>query len=88
MTHAEVAEWMLAEFKKRNELYQEDAVYEIEKRFGNDFVYENESGNTVIDKKVLKEFRKLTEGMLMWEPGDRYWRLREKGDPVGKRKAD
>jgi len=28
MTHREVAEWMLAEFKKRKELYQEDAVYQ------------------------------------------------------------
>ncbi|WP_136515689.1 DUF6953 family protein [Geomonas edaphica] len=87
MTPKDVAEWMLAEFKKSNELYQEDAVDQIERKFGQDFVCENQSGNTVIHPKVLKEFRKLTEGQVMWEGGDRYWRLRQKGDPAG-RKAD
>jgi len=41
-----------------------------------------------IDKKVLKEFRKFTEDLVIWEPGDRYWRLCQKGDPIGKRKAE
>ena len=88
MTHKEVAEWMLAQFNKSKELYQEDAVYGIESKFGREFVYENESGNLAIDKKVLREFKKLTETFVMWERGDRFWRLREKGDPVGKRQAE
>jgi hypothetical protein len=88
MTAKEVADWMLAKITKDKEVYQEDVVYEIEKKFGREFVYENESGNIAIGKNVLKEFRKLTEDIVVWERGARFWRMRVKSDPLGKRQAD
>lgn len=43
------------------ELFQEEAVEEIESKFGTEFVYENENGNFAINRQVLKESRKLTK---------------------------
>ncbi len=88
MTAKTVAEWMLAKIQKAKEIYQEDVVYEIEKKFGKEFVYDNDSGNLAIGKNVLREFRKLTEDIVVWERGGRFWRMREKSDPIGKRQAD
>ncbi|MDM5181751.1 hypothetical protein PO883_31720 [Massilia sp. DJPM01] len=61
-------------------LEQASAVWNIEKKFGKDFVYDNDSGNQAIDKKVLAEFRKLTDGKAVWERGERAWRLLVKGE--------
>jgi hypothetical protein len=68
-------------------LYQEDAVYEIEQKFGSAHVYENENGNPAISRKVLNEFRKRTQKNVVWERGERMWRRRESGDAPG-RQAD
>jgi len=77
-TAREVAEWMFSHFEASRYLYQESIVYKIKKGFGSDFVYANENGNLAISKDVLKEFRKLSEGKVVWERGDRAWRkLRE-----------
>lgn len=77
-TAHEVAEWMFSHFETSKYLYQESIVYKIKKEFGPDFVYTNENGNYAIGKDVLKEFRKLSEGKVVWERGDRAWRkLRE-----------
>jgi len=73
-TDKEVAEWMVAQFKNQFWLYQEDTVYEIKSKFGMEFVYQNENGNYAISKKVLREFRKLSEGKIVWERGQRAWR--------------
>ncbi|KJV05739.1 DUF6953 family protein [Methylocucumis oryzae] len=78
ITAREVAEWMFSHFETSKYLYQESIVYKIKKEFGTDFVYTNENGNLAIGKDVLKEFRKLSEGKVVWERGDRAWRkLRE-----------
>jgi len=61
-------------------LYQEDAVSQIADRFGKEFTYENDAGNTAIDKKVLTAFRKLTGDSVVWIGAERYWRRRESGD--------
>ena len=42
--------------------------------FGDDFVSENENGNLTISKVVLKEFRKLTEGEVVWMRSEKAWR--------------
>ena len=88
MTVKDVAVWMLEKINLQKELYQEDVVYEIERKFGKEFVYENESGNLAISRKVLNEFKKLTFETVIWERGERFWRMRVNGDPVGKRLAD
>ncbi|MCF4807786.1 hypothetical protein L1X38_19075, partial [Acinetobacter baumannii] len=55
-------------------LYPEWAVWEIQEIFGDDFVSENENGNLTISKVVLKEFRKLTEGEVVWMRSEKAWR--------------
>lgn len=80
----DVAEWVLDELNRKRELYQEDAVYEIESKFGKQFTYDNENGNLAIDRAVLKEFRDLTGDDVVWERGERLWRKREKHDEPGR----
>lgn len=79
-----VARWMLAEVEREHELYQETAVYEIEQKFGQEFVYENENGNPAIGKDVLKIFRKISGDVVVWERGGRLWRKRSEYDGPGR----
>ncbi len=80
-TAQDVATFML---KRLNEedgvLYQEDIVSDIRERYGDEFVYDNENGNPGIDRKVLSEFRKLTQGKVVWSRGEQYWKFREDSD--------
>ena len=76
----EVAEWMLAQIDHTDCLYQEDVVYEIPQRFGDGFTFVNENGGESISKEVLQAFRKLTEGTVIWERGERMWRRRQPFD--------
>lgn len=77
-TARDVASFMLGRLNEEGGvLYQADIVSEIRERYGNQFVYDNESGNPAIDRKVLTEFRKLTEGKVVWSRGEQYWRFRE-----------
>jgi len=82
---ASVAAWMLAELRREGALYQESAVSDIEDRFGDRFVYDNENGNRAIGKDVLAAFRKLSGDIVVWHRGERYWRLREAGDDPSRR---
>ena len=79
----------MADKIQKEEWYpQELFAGEIEDLFGDEFTYVNENGNRAIDKKVLAEFRKLTKDTVVWERGERRWRLREDYDESGKRQAD
>ena len=80
-----VALWMLEQLNQKKELYQSEAVTEIETKFGKAFIYENQQGNLAISKQVLTEFRKLTENSAVWVRGDRCWRLRHDYDLPGRR---
>jgi len=73
-TAKEVAEWMAAQVEAAPYVYQETIASKIGRQFGSEFVYTNENGNPAIDKSVLKQFRKLTEGKIVWERSDRSWR--------------
>ena len=79
---------MLRALEERQSLYQENVVYEIATEFGEEFTYLNANGNLAIDKKVLREFRKLTEATVVWERGERMWRKRIESDPPGSRQVD
>jgi hypothetical protein len=85
MTPEDVARWMLEELKREKYLYQETVVYDIESKFGEKFTYVNENGNLSIDRRVLREFRKLTEDIVVWERRERLWRFRENYDESGRR---
>ncbi|HAV2729464.1 TPA: hypothetical protein JH159_003381 [Acinetobacter baumannii] len=74
MTAIDVAKWMVKELDEQEFLYPEWAVWEIQEIFGDDFVSENENGNLTISKVVLKEFRKLTEGEVVWMRSEKAWR--------------
>jgi hypothetical protein len=87
-TAKDVADWMFAQLNAKTYLEQETAVWEIEKKFGKQFAYDNANGNPAIDKKVLAEFRKLTEGKAVWERGERAWRLLMKGEKYEGRQVD
>lgn len=83
----DVANWMLKQVKKDKVLYQQQVVYEINERFGDKFTYVNNNGNLAIVASVLKEFRKLSEDVVVWERDERCWRLRNKNDTPGRRQA-
>jgi hypothetical protein len=53
-----------------------------------DHLRENDSGNDAINKDVLREFRKLTEGIAVWERGEKRRRKREPGDDPGRMQRD
>ena len=78
---SDVAQWMLNQINKKRELYQNEVVYQIEDKFGPQFVYENQAGNLAISREVLKEFRKLTEETVVWYRSELCWRIRGAGDP-------
>ena len=80
----EVAAWMANEVRTKGELYQEDAVDAIERRFGKEHLYDNANGNLSISKAVLTAFRNLTEADVIWIRGERYWRRRERADEQGR----
>ena len=82
-----VAEWMLSQFKGRM-LYQEEVVWKIKKEFGEDYYYQNENGNYAIHKKVLAEFRKLTDGKVVWSRGEKAWTMAREGETFKSRLED
>jgi hypothetical protein len=84
-TPQDVAAWMLEEVNREGQLYQSEAVDEIEGRFGDEFVYENDNGNPAIARKVLAAFRKLTEETVVWDRWDFCWRLRDESDDPGRK---
>jgi hypothetical protein len=86
-TPEDVARWMLDELEKAGYLYQWEAVYKIQSRFGADFTYLNESGNFAIDRRVLRAFHNLTQDTVVWRRTEGCWVKRGPHDPPG-RQAD
>lgn len=76
----DVAAWMLEEVMRSGYAEQESIGYEIVRRFGAGFVYDNENGNQAIGKDVLKEFRKLSADTIVWVRSGKAWRKREPSD--------
>ncbi|HZD15357.1 MAG TPA: hypothetical protein VE196_09605 [Pseudonocardiaceae bacterium] len=81
---ATVAHWMQQELERKGYLDQEDAVYQITRLFGGNYIYLNDNGGSAIDKKVLRKFRQLTEDTAIWSRGERNWRKRKSGDAPGR----
>ncbi|MCS6137029.1 hypothetical protein G3496_19195 [Shewanella baltica] len=85
--YKKVAEWMLTQFQGRM-LYQEEIVWRMKNEFGNEYVYTNDNGNYAIDKMVLAEFRKLTEGKVTWSRGEKAWTMAREGQTFESRQED
>jgi hypothetical protein len=83
-TPEDVAHYLSDLLDEQKYLDQADAVFEVEKKFGRDFVYSNELGNDAIDQKVLDAFKKLTEDTVVWSRSDKQWRHRSPGDTPGR----
>lgn len=81
---ADVAAWMLEDLLQKKFLYQEQVAWDIQKRFGKSFVYDNANGNLAISKSVLKKFNELTKERVVWSRGERYWRARIPTDKPGR----
>lgn len=79
-TPGDVARWMLDELDRTGSLLQVDATTGIEREFGSSFLYMNQNGNAAIDKRVLREFRELTEDDVIWDRWEYKWRRRQPGD--------
>lgn len=60
-----VASWMVAKLDTDQTLHQDEAAFEIQDRFGEEFVYINANGNLAIKKEVLKAFEVLTRGRVV-----------------------
>jgi hypothetical protein len=86
-TVEDVAQWMAEQVREHDELLQSDVITAIEDRFGCQFMYENANGNSAIDPTVLIEFKRLTEEDVVWERGERLWRLRNKLDEPGRQQG-
>ncbi len=71
-----IAEWMLEELKKETILSQEVVAHEVSLLFGEEFTCTNARGELALDERVLSEFRKLTENMVISTGGERVWRLK------------
>jgi len=68
-----VAKWMLDQVDEFQMLAQSDAVFEIERRFGGEWIYENANGNAAIDRRALTAFKRLHGGRVEWDNGDKSW---------------
>ena len=79
----QAAEWMREKVNERGELYQEDAVHQLERLFGKEVVYDNANGNRAISKAVLDRFRMMAPDFV-WERGEKRWRLRVSTDQEGR----
>lgn len=87
-TAKDVAEWMLSKFVPKKPIYQDSMVGQIRKRYGSTFTYTNKNGNLAINKDVLDEFRRLSEGKVVWVKGERCWRLLKEGEAYKGRQVE
>jgi hypothetical protein len=90
-TPKEIAEWMVAQLEESDQLLQVDVVAAIEEMFGAGFVYLSDIGEKSIDRRVLNQFRKMTEDDVVWVTmhgggfwEGAHWRKRVRGDSPGR----
>lgn len=83
-TPSDIAQWMLSTIQEQGELSQNNAFYEINKRFGSGFTTISNSGIPSIGRSVLTAFRKISDEVVIWERGEKKWRKREFYDAPGR----
>ena len=84
MTAEEMAAWMLSRVEADGCVYQEEAVAHLMELGEDELLRFNEAGNEVLGKAVLAAFRALTEGSVVWDRRERYWRPRSRFDGTGR----
>lgn len=83
-TAEHVASWMVDRVRGGRTIYQDEIVWDIQREFGDKFLYHNENGNLAIAKDVLVAFRKLTNDDVVWSRSERCWRRRKTWDKPGR----
>lgn len=83
-TTKDVAQWMFDEVLNNDYLEQGAVVGVILKKFGNDFVYQNDNGNLAVEKKVLTEFNNLSGDKVVWLKGEKAWTPRKEHHKPGR----
>jgi len=83
-TSLDVATWMLSVIQEQDELTQNNAYYEINKRFGSGFTTVANNGSPSIKGGVLTAFKKITGDEIVWERGEKKWRKRAFYDKPGR----
>lgn len=78
------AEWMLGTVNEEGVLYQDQAAAELAARFGDELITINDAGNVAIQRSVLTAFRKISGDTVVWDRGERCWRIRDGGDLPGR----
>jgi hypothetical protein len=86
-TPQDIAQWMFDSVKNSSAVYQEEIMYDIESKFGPEWVYETEYGNLAINKDILKEFTKITKDVVVYEKYDKCWRMRTVHDSPGRQQG-
>lgn len=84
LTETDAAYWLKEHAELPFGISQEDAVSGIQEKFGEDFLFENDSGNLAISRVVLQIFRSLTQETVVWDKSERSWRPREQIDMAGR----
>ncbi|MFI7493448.1 DUF6953 family protein [Kocuria sp. M4R2S49] len=77
MTSAQdIAHWMVDRIRTEGRLSQDQAVQDIPRTFGPEWVRTLENGHTGISKEVLTEFRKAHGGTVQWDRDRRFWSVK------------
>jgi hypothetical protein len=84
MDATEVSVWMRSQLDDDGCLYQDGVVDLLVKGGENALLRENNDGNLVLERKLLAEFRKLTQDDVVWVKPDKYWRFRVLEDEPGR----
>lgn len=83
MLASTAARWMLSNLERDGCIYQDDAVDFLTKSTAEDLLRENADGNPVLSRKVLEEFKNISQDAV-WVKPDRYWRWRVAEDEPGR----
>jgi len=84
LSDADVARWMVDQVQSNAVFYEATASYLIRKQFGERFVCRKANGNWTISKRVRALFNEITDVDVVWERGQRCWRMRRLSDKPGR----
>ena len=87
-TVRDVARWMLDQVKATGFLFEDEAAFAIERKFGKEFLRDDEEERRGMVPRVLSAFKELAGESVVWQRGDQLWRLREADDLPGWQQAD
>lgn len=85
-TVTQVAQWMVDTVLKEGYLQWGEAIQEIERRFGEEFI--DTDNRLSLSADVRKEVQKLGKGKIGWSRSEQCWRKRKPEDHSNKWQLD